>query len=148
MLDLSGFNWEENVSFYFGCSFSFERALLNSGVSLSHVKDNILVNMYKANINCYNSCEQLTGVKMIVTMRPIKKENLSRTVSVTSCYPVCGHGAPIHIGDPSKIGISDINGTDIMGEVAEVTREEVPVFWACGVTAKCAMVTLGKTSTK
>ncbi|CAI8043222.1 Putative hydro-lyase GK2103 [Geodia barretti] len=43
------------------------------------------------------------------------------------------HGAPVHIGDPSAIGISDIYAPDF-GEPVEFKDGEVPVFWACGVT--------------
>jgi uncharacterized protein YcsI (UPF0317 family) len=43
------------------------------------------------------------------------------------------HGAPVHVGDPEKIGIADINNPDY-GEFVEIKEDEVPVFWACGVT--------------
>jgi uncharacterized protein YcsI (UPF0317 family) len=43
------------------------------------------------------------------------------------------HGCPIHIGDPSAIGIKDINKPDV-GEYVPIYEGEVPVFWACGWT--------------
>jgi len=43
------------------------------------------------------------------------------------------HGAPVHIGDPERIGITDLAKPDY-GDVAEIKDDEVPVFWACGVT--------------
>ncbi|MCP6652138.1 DUF1445 domain-containing protein, partial [Klebsiella pneumoniae] len=43
------------------------------------------------------------------------------------------HGTPIHIGDPSAIGIKDLNQTDF-GEPVQIKENEVPVFWGCGVT--------------
>ena len=43
------------------------------------------------------------------------------------------HGAPVHVGDPSAIGISDIYAPDF-GDPVEFNDGEVPVFWACGVT--------------
>ena len=43
------------------------------------------------------------------------------------------HGAPVHIGDPAVIGISNVNKPDF-GEAVTINPGETPVFWACGVT--------------
>lgn len=43
------------------------------------------------------------------------------------------HGAPVHLGDPSLIGIADIAKPDY-GDAVEILPGEIPVFWACGVT--------------
>ena len=65
-------------------------------------------------------------------MRPIPTHLVPRAVQVTSRFPN-HHGAPIHIGDPSAIGIDDVAKGD--WEVSPgVEAGEVPVFWACGVT--------------
>ncbi|MFT6368290.1 MAG: hypothetical protein ACJARI_003752 [Bacteroidia bacterium] len=48
------------------------------------------------------------------------------------------HGAPIHLGDPSLIGIDDINTTDY-GDPVTLKDNEIPVFWACGVTPQVAL---------
>ena len=81
------------------------------------------------------------GGPMVVSHRWIPQDKVVRAVQATSRFPST-HGAPIHIGDPSKIGISDITKPDF-GEVWEQGNEdEVPVFWACGVTS-----TLAATST-
>ena len=69
---------------------------------------------------------------MVVSMRPIKKKQVVRSVQVTSRFPSV-HGAPVQIGNPEEIGIMDINKPDL-GEPIEVKNDEVPVFWACGVT--------------
>ena len=69
---------------------------------------------------------------MVVSMRPIPQEQVVRAVQVTSRFPAV-HGAPIHVGDPATIGISDIYAPDF-GEPVEFKDGEVPVFWACGVT--------------
>ena len=76
---------------------------------------------------------------MVVSMRPIARDKVVRAVQVTSRYPAV-HGAPVHIGDPEAIGISDVTKPDI-GDPAEIKGDEVPVFWACGVTPQAvAMV--------
>jgi uncharacterized protein YcsI (UPF0317 family) len=69
---------------------------------------------------------------MVVSMRPIPREQIVRAVQVTSRFPAV-HGAPVHIGDPAAIGISDVTKPDL-GDPAEFKDGEVPVFWACGVT--------------
>ena len=38
-----------------------------------------------------------------------------------------------HIGDPAEIGIADIDRPD-WGDPVEIRQNEIPVFWACGVT--------------
>ena len=48
------------------------------------------------------------------------------------------HGAPIHIGDPSMIGIKDIMKPDF-GDMVHIKQGEVPVFWPCGVTPQAAI---------
>ena len=50
------------------------------------------------------------------------------------------HGAPIHIGDPEKIGIFDISKPDF-GDSVTVNEGEIPVFWCCGVTPQSAVMT-------
>ena len=43
------------------------------------------------------------------------------------------NGAPIHIGNPESIGITNINQPDF-GDAVTIKDGEVPVFWACSVT--------------
>ena len=45
---------------------------------------------------------------------------------------------PVHVGDPSGIGISDLTQPD-WGDPSEIREGEVPVFWACGVTPQNAI---------
>ncbi len=43
------------------------------------------------------------------------------------------HGAPVHLGRPDLIGIADIAAPDY-GDPVTIGADEIPVFWACGVT--------------
>ncbi len=43
------------------------------------------------------------------------------------------HGAPVHLGKPELIGIGDLATPDY-GDAVPVGDDELPVFWACGVT--------------
>jgi uncharacterized protein YcsI (UPF0317 family) len=65
-------------------------------------------------------------------MRPIPVEKVVKVVQITSRFPMV-HGAPIEIGDPERIGITDLAKPDY-GDPVQIKEGEVPIFWACGVT--------------
>ncbi|MCJ0974069.1 putative hydro-lyase [Pseudomonas sp. PS1] len=128
--DITAF-WEDDmVAFLIGCSFSFEGALLANGVPVRHIEDQHNVPMYRTNIAC-QPAGTLRG-PMVVSMRPMPADKVVRAVQVTSRFPSV-HGAPVHIGDPARLGIADLAKPDF-GEASQVREGEVPVFWACGVT--------------
>lgn len=55
--------------------------------------------MFRTNIKNYKS--EYFGGKMVVSMRAIKKQNLSLVTQLT--FPLDDvHGAPIHYGNPSN----------------------------------------------
>jgi uncharacterized protein YcsI (UPF0317 family) len=71
-------------------------------------------------------------------MRPIPSDKVTQAVQITSRYASV-HGAPIHIGDPSTIGIKDLRKPDF-GDPVTIKKREVPVFWACGVTPQAVVM--------
>ena len=75
---------------------------------------------------------------MVVSMRPIRHEQIVKAVTVTAKVPKV-HGAPIHIGSPEVIGIKDISKPDF-GEPSGIREGEVPVFWCCGVTPQSVVM--------
>ena len=125
-------HWRDDlVTFLLGCSFSFEHALMANGIDLPYYGTERNVPMFITDIQTEKS-GGFAG-PMVVSHRWIPQGKVVRAVQATSRFPST-HGAPIHIGDPSQIGISDITKPDF-GEVWEQGNEdEVPVFWACGVT--------------
>jgi uncharacterized protein YcsI (UPF0317 family) len=70
-------------------------------------------------------------------MRPLKAADAIRAVQITSRFPAA-HGAPVHLGDPAQIGIHDLSRPDY-GDAVAVRDDEIPVFWACGVTPQAAL---------
>lgn len=128
--DVSAFWRDDLVSFLIGCSFSFEAELLEAGIPVRHIEENCNVPMYNTNIAC-TPAGVFSG-NMVVSMRPLPYDQVVRSVQVTSAMPRV-HGAPIHIGDPSAIGIHDITRPDY-GDMVTIHPGEVPVFWPCGVT--------------
>lgn len=129
--------WRDDlVSFVLGCSFSFESALQEAGIRLRHIEENLNIAMYRTNI-ATEPAGPFSG-PMVVTMRPMPAADVIRAVQVTSRFPNV-HGAPVHIGDPSLIGIKDL-GTPDYGDPVDLAPGDIPVFWACGVTPQSAIL--------
>lgn len=121
---------EDDVAFLLGCSFTFESALVNAGIEMRHQSCGGNVAMYITDIKT-EPAGMFSG-PMVVSMRPIPHADVARAVQITGRYPAV-HGAPVHIGDPSAIGIDDLEQPDF-GDAVPVLDGETPVFWACGVT--------------
>ncbi len=136
VIEIRSFWQKDFVSFLLGCSFSFEEAMLRSKIPVRHIEENKNVSMYITNIPC-KSAGVFHG-PMVVTMRPIPTDQVSRAVQITSRYASV-HGAPIHIGEPSTIGIKDLKKPDF-GDPVTLKKGEVPVFWACGVTPQAIVM--------
>lgn len=129
--------WREDlVSFAIGCSFSFEEALVAEGLDVRHISCASNVPMYRSNI-ATQSAGPFHG-PMVVSMRPFKPSAAIRAIQLTSKFPSV-HGAPVHFGDATQIGITDLNKPDY-GEPVEIRAGEVPVFWACGVTPQAVLM--------
>lgn len=128
--DITHYWRDDLVGFLIGCSYSFEQGLLNAGIPLRHQDENKIVSVYTTDVQCVPA-GRFAG-PMVVSMRPIKRDQLVRAVQVTSRFPAT-HGAPVHIGDPSLIGV-DLGKTDFDTGVFELAEDEVPVFWGCGGT--------------
>jgi uncharacterized protein YcsI (UPF0317 family) len=128
--------WQDDwVSFVIGCSFSFESALMDAGIPLRHVQQGKNVPMFKTHVPT-----QAVGVfhgPLVVSMRPMKPAAAIEAVQITARLPRV-HGAPVHIGLPHDLGIADLMRPDY-GDATEVLPEELPVFWACGVTPQAVV---------
>ncbi len=128
--------WRDDlVSFVIGCSFSFEEALLEAEVPMRHIELGCNVPMYRTNVATQRA-GRFHG-PLVVSMRPLRPADAIRAIQVTSRLPAV-HGAPVHIGIPEEIGISDIARPDY-GDPLPVQPGELPVFWACGVTPQAAI---------
>lgn len=128
--------WRDDlVSFAIGCSFSFEEALIEDGIDVRHISCGTNVPMYRTNIPCVPA--GVFSGPLVVSMRPLKPKDAIRAVQITSRFPSV-HGAPVHIGLPGSIGIADINKPDY-GDAVPIGADELPVFWACGVTPQAVI---------
>lgn len=128
--------WQNDlVGFLLGCSFTFENALAAAGLPVRHVTEGRNVPMYRTKIAC-QPAGRFSG-PLVVSMRPYRPDQVAAVCEITGRYPTM-HGAPIHVGDPSAIGIADLANPDF-GQSVTVHGNEVPVFWACGVTPQLAL---------
>jgi uncharacterized protein YcsI (UPF0317 family) len=134
--DIKSFWRDDLVAFMIGCSFSFESALLQAGIPIRHIEENVNVPMYLTNIPC-KPAGRFSG-SMVVSMRPVPHAQAVKAATCTAMFPSV-HGAPVHMGAPSVIGIEDINMPDF-GDAVTVKEGEIPVFWACGVTPQAAVM--------
>ena len=124
-------HWRDDlVAFLIGCSFSFEHALMADGLTIRHIEQGCNVPMYRTNVPCAPA-GPFAG-PLVVSMRPFNPADAIRAIQITTRFPAV-HGAPVHFGDPAQIGISDIANPDY-GDAVTIRPDEVPVFWACGVT--------------
>jgi uncharacterized protein YcsI (UPF0317 family) len=124
------------VTFVLGCSFSFEEALMEAGLPLRYLEQGRNVPMYRTSIDTVPA-GRFRG-KLVVSMRPFKPADAIRAIEITSRYPRV-HGAPIHMGFPEMIGIENL-AQPWAGDPTEVREDELPLFWACGITPQSALL--------
>jgi uncharacterized protein YcsI (UPF0317 family) len=128
--------WRDDVVvFVLGCSLSFEEALMAEGLPLRHVENRARVPMYRTNVPC-TPAGHFSG-PLVVSMRPLKPAHAIRAIQITSRFPAV-HGAPVHVGFPEAIGINDLSHPDY-GDPVDILPDELPVFWACGVTPQAVI---------
>ena len=131
--------WRDDlVSFVIGCSFSFEEALMADGIEIRHIALSRTVPMYRTSV-----ATQAAGPfhgPVVVSMRPMTPADAIRAVEITARFPAV-HGAPVHLGKPELIGIRDLGKPDY-GDAVPVRDDELPVFWACGVTPQSVIATV------
>lgn len=125
------------VAFLTGCSFTFDSALTQAGLPWRYPGRNVA--MYRTNREC-RPAGRMHG-PLVVSMRPVPPALVGTAGRITALMPGA-HGAPVHIGDPRRLGIHDLErpnyGDPPDPDLAE--PDDVPVFWACGVSLQAAVV--------
>ncbi len=134
--DVAGLWRDDLVTFLIGCSFTFETGLLEAGIPLRHIAEGRNVAMYRTSLSC-QPAGRLHG-PLVVSMRPVPAPLVATAVQVSGLMPAV-HGAPVHVGAPEALGISELGAPDF-GDPVGVRAGEVPVFWACGVTPQAALM--------
>lgn len=136
LTDITEYWRDDLVTFIVGCSFTFEDALVRGGIRIAHQDQGVNVPMYRTTRRC-ESAGSLGG-PLVVSMRPVPASQVADAVRITSRYPAV-HGAPVHVGNPEELGITDLGRPDF-GDPVEIPAGNIPVFWACGVTPQAAVM--------
>lgn len=128
--------WKDDfVTFLIGCSFTFEKALLDGGIPLFHQEQKKVVPMFDTTIPL-ESAGIFKG-NMVVSMRAVPNHLVDQALAISDRFEQ-SHGSPVHIGSPEEIGIKDLQSPDYGQAVDFDPAEATPVFWACGVTPQNA----------
>ena len=122
---------DEHVGFLIGCSYSFEDALTNAGLTPRHILTGAKpVAMFRTNIPVLPA-GIFTDATFIVSMRPYPASKVEAVRDITRLY-LATHGEPVAWGWDAvdKLGIRDIHAPD-MGARQEFHDGDVPIFWVC-----------------
>lgn len=135
LTDISALWTDDLVGFVLGCSFTFEDALMRRGFKVRHIEEGKNVPMYRTELETIPG--GIFSGPLVVSMRSFKEHDIPDVFASCFQYPHA-HGTPIYWGDASKIGIKDLSAPDY-GDAVDIPQDEVPVFWACGVTPQTAI---------
>ncbi|MFG3256266.1 D-glutamate cyclase family protein [Streptomyces sp. NPDC048172] len=123
------------VAFLLGAPCSLDEALAAAGVPLRHVEQGLPLPAYATNRST-RPAGRLSG-PLVATMRPVPAA-LTATVR-TVCREANGlRGGPLHIGDPSSLGVRALARPDF-GEPVRPLPGDVPVFWPSPHTVEAAL---------
>ncbi|KAK0435179.1 hypothetical protein EV421DRAFT_2022673 [Armillaria borealis] len=119
----------DSIAFFIGCSYSFEAALVKSGLPLGHLELDRAVPMYKTN---YRLCPAgVFGGHMVVSMRSYRLADLERPVAWG-------------LDGAKSLGITDLDGTNPdFGDPTEIQDGEVAVYFGCGLTPQLSVMDRG-----
>ncbi len=124
---------DDHVAFLTGCNLSLDRIMLESRIPLPHlIDDKAFPAQFRSSIPC-KPAGPFQG-PLVVSLRPVFDDLIVPLIELTSRFPL-SHGAPVHIGDPRKIGIDDLQQVH-WGRPNEILPGQTPMFWACGITVQ------------
>lgn len=137
--DLRGYWRDDLVAFLLGCSFGFDGVLRAAGLPVRHIEQGRNVPMFRTSRSCIPA-GRLYG-NLVVTYRPMPANLVDQAIAISARYPLL-HGAPVHVGNPEALGITDLTRPD-WGESVIAQPGDVPMFWACGVTSQMVALQSG-----
>jgi uncharacterized protein YcsI (UPF0317 family) len=137
--DISSHWRSDSVAIAIGCWFSMEGALAQAGIRMRHIELGIQGSLFKTNRACHSA--GIFSGPLVVSMRPFAAASVQAVSQVTSTFTRV-HGGPAHVGDAAELGIAELGQPDF-GEVLLPQPGEVPMYWACGLTATVALQSSG-----
>lgn len=123
-------HWRDDlVAILLGCSATFDNALRNARIPLPFLARQAVPPVYRTSIEC-TPAGAFHG-PVVVTMRPVPRHLVVKVTQLSARFPLA-HGGPVQVGYPGQIGV-DLE-RPIYGQYEPLADDEVPMFWACGVT--------------
>ena len=135
----------DHMGFLLGCSYSFEAALARQGLAPKHMLLRQSVPMFISNIPL-NPAGVFSRGTYVVSMRWYRPGDIPKVQEITRKYSH-QHGEPIAWGwdGAEKIGVIDKVRSALVdfGEWVGGGEDEIPVFWASGVTSQLLIMECG-----
>jgi uncharacterized protein YcsI (UPF0317 family) len=125
------------VGFLLGTAKGFEGALVEAGLEVRHRSEGQAAPLYQTNVPMAAG-GRFSG-RQWVSMRPFSAADMIRAVEISARYPLA-HGAPLHFGDASAIGIERLHKPDA-GLPSRLGEGDLPVFWPSARSAEAALIT-------
>lgn len=135
-IDVVGYWRDDLVAFLLGCSCGFKWAIRAANIPFRRY------GAYRTTVPCVPA-GRFHGSMMVSVRAFYNTHDAVRATQVTSRHPLM-HGAPIHIGDPTEIGIDSLVKEDSFvptRPVAEPPKPgEIVLYWGCGVTPQAVAI--------
>lgn len=138
---LASFGIDSPVVLLYGCSFSFEQSLEDAGVPVRHRRAG-------SNVAMFTTTTTLDGggwidkSSLVVSVRSVPKDLVEIALKVTEAMPE-SHGGPVAVGySESNVLIGSnrtVSSSPDFGDVLIIEEDDIPVCWACGVSAVLAV---------
>ena len=110
-----------------GSGITFDQALESAGVPTTRDRWVVRTTMPAIPAGRFHG-------NLVVTMQWLTLAQAITATQVSARFPF-NHGASVHIGDPTAIGV-DLAHPLFDLPVEQIPPGIVPVFWACGVTPR------------
>jgi uncharacterized protein YcsI (UPF0317 family) len=133
--DIRSYWRDDLVAFLLGCSATFDNALRSARIPLPFLAEHAVPPVYRTKLQC-RTVGPFHG-PMVVTMRPVPRALVVKVTQLSARFPLA-HGGPVQVGYPEQIGV-DL-AQPIHGTCRPLAADEVPMFWACGVTPQAVAV--------
>lgn len=127
------------TAFVLGCWFGNEGALQAAGIRLRHLELGIQGALFVTDRPAVPAGPFAGPV--VASQRPFADADIDRVAAITAATPTA-HGGPIHIGDPTGLGIADLTNPDY-GDAIPPMCGETAIYWACGLTGQVALERAG-----
>lgn len=132
--------WRDDLTgFLIGTSLPLDAALAQAGLELRHRSESHPPPLYETNVPM-ETAGRFAG-RLWVGMRPFSPSDAVRAIEISSRYPLA-HGAPVHMGEPSAIGLDRLT-TPTLNPPSRVAGGETPLFWASSRSAEPALLAAG-----